>query len=503
MEIDFIDSGIITKYPKELLENRGIIEGNVTGVLWKNPYLLDIYDDLKAENFITYDGRLYFTLIETMKKEGYTVIDEISIVSFMNDKPQLKAVFEKRGGYRAIDSFASLLKETNMPKYYDDLMKANVLMDLHDKGFNVLLELEKFKKMSANDVYNYYDLILNNIFIKRTLELETEDLTTGYDDFIKRANSGENMGISYAKASPIMNYQTAGVRKGCTIVASTTSGGKSSFLAHHYILNFIEQGHRIVLIINEEDSDAWRSLLLTTVINTRIRQWDETTHSFTKGMSRKRFLQGNFTDEEMDLINKAIAWLAQYPKSIEYVKCFDYKIETVKKIVGKYSKLGYDVVMLDTFKAPDGGDTNNPAWKQMVEGSKALFQATAKEGMYLIITAQVALRYSSVRKLTCEHLGGATAISEIADTVIIFRDLFTDEVDEEDKKYVKPYKHLKGEDGKYTSSTTPIYLNPMEKYAVAFLAKVRAGEKGTEILYKKDMAYNVWHELGFCTVAQF
>jgi hypothetical protein len=406
-----------------------------------------------------------------------------------------------------MDNLSSLLSEVNMPKYYDDLLKYNLLIDLHRKGFNVVGDVDKLKELKKNDsefIYEYYDGLLNNLFIKKTLDLETADLTKGYDSFLKRANAGENMGISYQKASPIMNYQTSGVRRGCTIVGATTSGGKSSLIAHHYILNFIERGHKIVLIINEEDEDAWRSLILTTVINTRIRQWDEETGKYTAGMSRKRFLQGNFTAEEWDLINKAVEWLAQYPETIEYVKCFNYKIETIKKIVGKYSKLKYDVVMLDTFKAPDGGaDDKNPAWKQMVEGSKALFQATAKAKMYLIITAQVALRYNSVRKLTCEHLGGATAISEIADTVVIYRDLWLDELATDSNKYIKPYNYVKGEDGKRTKTKKEVTLDPDKKYAVAFLAKVRAGEKGTEILYRKDIAFNSWVELGYCTIAQY
>jgi hypothetical protein len=501
-DVKFID-GIVEKYPIELLEGREIIEGNIVGLLWRYLYLLDIYEDLKVDDFVTEDGRIYFMMIKGMKEDGFTVIDEISVLTFLSTKPELKTIFDKKGGFRAINSLAILLNEINMPKYHDDLLKFNLLMGLHDKGFNVVKEIQKFRLMSSNDVYNYFDMVLNDLFIKKSLDLETADLSSGYDAFIEKANSGQNMGISYAEASPIMNYQTAGLRKGCTIVASTTSGGKSSWLAHHYIINFVEKGHRIVLIINEEDEDSWRSLILTTVINTKIIKWDESKGEYNhKSISRKRFLQGGFTEEEMYLINEAKKWLAQYPKSIEYVKCFDYKIETVKKIVGKYSKLGYDICMLDTFKAPDGAG-DNPAWKQMTEGSKALFQACAKADMYLIITAQVALRYNSVRKLTCENLGGATQISEIAHTVVIFRDLWEDEIDEDDKKYIKPYNYIKGADGKWLSSTKEETLRSDKKYAVAFLAKCRAGEKGAEILYRKDIAFNVWKEIGYCSIAQF
>jgi hypothetical protein len=216
------------------------MEGNVIGLLWRHQYLFEVYDDLQEKNFITYDGRFYFTLISKMREAGYASIDEISIATFMNDKPSLKQTFENKGGFRSINSLAMLLDEINMPKYYDDLLKYDLLMGLHDRGFNVIQGMDKFKLMDSSDVYSYYDGLLNDLFIKKTLDLETADLTKGYADYIQRANSGQNMGISYRKASPIMNFQTCGVRKGCTIVGATTSGGKSSWLAHHYILDFIK-----------------------------------------------------------------------------------------------------------------------------------------------------------------------------------------------------------------------------------------------------------------------
>jgi hypothetical protein len=496
MDITFM-SGEDERYPKELLKNRHIIEGNFLGLLWRKITLLDNYNHLKDKDFITTDGRFYFCMMKEMRKMGFNTIDEINLLTYFGVKDAIvKKLFDDKGGYRALTSFAVLLNEDNIDKYYDDIIKYNILMILHDKKFDVMSNLDTFIMGDSNSVYNYFDGILNTIFVHKTLDLETADLTTGYDKFIEKADSGQNMGISYAKASPILNYQTAGVRKGCTIVASTTSGGKSSWLAKQYILDFIEQGHKVILIINEEEEEAWRSLLLTTVINYKL--WDRS------GFTRKRFLEGHFTEAEHELIKKAVIWLEQYAGSIEFVKCFDYRIDTVKMIVGKYSKLGYDVVILDTFKAPDnGGSDNNPAWKQMVEASKALFQACMKAGMYLIVTAQVALRYNNIRKLGCEHLGGATAISEIADTVIIFRDAWADEIDMGNNKYINPYNFIRKEDGTYSSSVQKIELDPKEQYAIAFLAKVRGGARGTELVYKKNIAFNNWKELGYCTVSQY
>ena len=44
----------------------------------------------------------------------------------------------------------------------------NTLMTLYDKGFNVLPNIDRFAKMTNQEVYDYYDYILNSVSIKNT-----------------------------------------------------------------------------------------------------------------------------------------------------------------------------------------------------------------------------------------------------------------------------------------------------------------------------------------------
>jgi replicative DNA helicase len=93
MAIEYIN-GANEKYPEQLLEGRELTEGNCVGLLWRYMYLVDIYDDLKEEDFITVDGRLYFKIIKEMKKAGYEIIDAVNVATFMKDRPTLNEIFE-------------------------------------------------------------------------------------------------------------------------------------------------------------------------------------------------------------------------------------------------------------------------------------------------------------------------------------------------------------------------------------------------------------------------
>ena len=182
---------ITEKYPKELLFNREMIEGNVIGLLWKNLDTLSEFKEIKSDWFITQDARLYFYIVDGMKKQGYTLIDEISLATFLQNEPTIKKLFDERGGYRTINNLSVLLNKDNFFKYHDELIKWNILLALYEKGFNVVKDLEGFKKATSSQVYEHYDLMLNNLFIKKTLiNTEISDFKVGIKDYLEEADKG-------------------------------------------------------------------------------------------------------------------------------------------------------------------------------------------------------------------------------------------------------------------------------------------------------------------------
>ena len=87
----------------ELTKNRTPLEGNFVLSLYKSP--LEFYGDFPIDpdtDLITSDGKFYYNLGKNMLDKGIKNFDEISLVTFLNDYPDLKSEYEARGGWKAI-----------------------------------------------------------------------------------------------------------------------------------------------------------------------------------------------------------------------------------------------------------------------------------------------------------------------------------------------------------------------------------------------------------------
>ena len=142
--------------PVELSENRHIVEGNVCLSLWKQPELFIEYP-LCSDDFLTKDGQLLYQVGKHMLAEGYSEFDLISVETFLNDFPTIKAQIDEFGGANQILNEVRNINPNNMDKYYDELNKWNSLIGFHDKGFNILKDLDKFKRMTCEQVADYIE----------------------------------------------------------------------------------------------------------------------------------------------------------------------------------------------------------------------------------------------------------------------------------------------------------------------------------------------------------
>ncbi|WP_205128533.1 hypothetical protein, partial [Salmonella enterica] len=78
-----------------LVENRGQIEGSFIFCLWKNP---DLYEDYKDEvradrDFLTDDGKFYYSLGLELSNMNYKSFDDASVFSYIEGKETLKNGF--------------------------------------------------------------------------------------------------------------------------------------------------------------------------------------------------------------------------------------------------------------------------------------------------------------------------------------------------------------------------------------------------------------------------
>lgn len=477
----------LESYPKELTGQREIIEANFIFCLWKNPDLYGDYEkEVKADrDFLTPDGKFYYSLGYEMYKLGYKSFDDASIYSYVEGKEVLKEGFSRRGGYKTVDEIKRILNEENIDTYYDELVKNNAILSLHDEGYDILKYLDKFKKMTYSQVEDFVEFKLNNVFFKSSLNGSAViDLAIGYDKWIDEWDKG--VGIGFKVGFPMLNYHLAGIhRKNLILHVGGIGQGKTTSAILMYVLPIIESGESICIIANEQGQEEFRQMLLSTVLFNRIKYFK---------MNRQKLLFGGFTEEDRKALGEATKWLAQYKDQLHYVHLNDYDIGNVKRIIKKYSKLNVGTYLFDTLKPKD--DSSDKAWADFSEVSKELFLLAQKEDVAVIATAQLASSAANRKFLDLSCIGKSRAIAETASQVIMFRPIRDGE-----KNKIKPYTHAKDSNGKYTNIKKEVSLDSNKDYIVLFVPKNRYGKAGDlQLVYERNMDFNTLKEIGYCNI---
>lgn len=225
-------------------------------------------------------------------------------------------------------------------------------------------------------------------------------------------------------------------------------------------------------------------MILSTVLFNRIDY---------RRTNRQRFIQGGFTEDDLHHIKLAQEWLEKQEGRIIYVETADYSIQSVKKIIRKYSKVGYGLFIFDTLKPEI--ESSDRAWAEFSETAKELFMIAKAEDVAIIATAQLSAE-SMARKFWSRCVGKSRAIAETATQVVMFRSLSNDE-----KSKIFVYNlHRDKDSGKLTSIRDEYKLDPNKDYIVLFLPKNRFGDTKPQIVYERNMAWNSLKEVGLTDI---
>jgi replicative DNA helicase len=479
----------LNEYNELLTANREMVEANFIFCLYRNPDLYGEYEkEVRADrDLLTADGKFYYSLGYEMYKKGYKSFDDASIFSYVEGNDVLKNGFTRRGGYKTVEEIKKILNEENIETYYDDLAKSNMLLKLNDKGFDVVSELDKFKKMNTKNLHDYFEYQLDNVFLGRGAGVKIEDLDFE-DGFIEACDDGEEMGLSYASTCPLLNFHTLGLhRSNVQIFAGFSGTGKTSFCINSYILPILDQGEKVIIVANEMNKRAWQHILMATILSQKLGYF---------GLPRKKQKMGGLTQEQKDKMNEAKEYYNKHYKGrLKFAKIYDYSIDDVKKIIRKMAKQGFNYTCYDTFKSEDSASAQMTG--ELIESSKQLLQVAEKENVGIIITMQLAIYMENTRYLSAACLSGAKGVKEVVSELVLTRQIWEDELNGE-KYDIKPYRFKKDSSGKYTTIKEEIILKPDKKYMVVFLDKTRNDEGDTTLLYQFDGAWNKWTEIGYC-----
>jgi len=272
------------------------------------------------------------------------------------------------------------------------------------------------------------------------------------------------------------------------MVGGQSGVGKSSFVFGNMIIPMTEEGKKCAVISNEQRSKDFKYLLLVHILTQELDYW---------GLTRKKIKQGKFNEEQWEMLKKAKQISREKYADIKFIKLFDNNMNRVKQVIKKLSKVGYQVFMFDTMKSDD--EIDEAMWQQLLIHSRKLFQIASKENIALICTYQLALHTLNRRYLDASCLSNAKQIKEVFSEMVYAREIWQDEM--KDERYdVKPYQLVKDDSGKYTNAKKPIDLDADKKYMIIFLDKTRNDEDKKQILYSFNGRFNLWKEIGFCSV---
>lgn len=470
--------------------NRKAIEGSVIMSMFKNCELFDQYK-LKPKDFSLDESRLLFKLGEFMYKKGIEQVDLTTLLLELEHHPDINEELKKYGGAKAVIKQMMYIDENNIELYFDELLKNNYLIELCNKGFDVTRYAEELKCMNYLQVKDWieYQLIASDVntdTICRSIKVNFFDLT---DEDIEDMDSGTYIEtVSFHQYCPILNSTFNGLPLGTTTMISAPSGrGKSTFTMSNLIYPIIRDGEKAIVISNELTYKQYQAMLLSIIA---VREFGY------YGLTREKINKSRLKDEDK-VIRQKIQNFIRENKLNERLVFVDYEsadISVVKKMMKKYSKLGFNVAFFDTFKASDSSDGR--AWGKIIEDAKQLTFTAKETNQALVITYQVAPHAENKYSMSRADLAEGKSLITVITNHFIFRPVKNDEYSGE-KHDLHCYRIKRNETTQKWEKVPFELKNDGNYYIVGTIDKTRFSGDSRSIVYKFLGTWGIYEEIGY------
>lgn len=502
-------AGVTDKYPAELLEGRVNIEANVIGCMTADMLLADD-TNIDATKFLTKDARLIFGIIKVLRQKKCAVFDEVSVLTYASE--DVKERLDALGGVAMVKNLADCVNERNYESYLDDLLKSNIILDMHTFGFNLLDPIEYngktikplklFAKMSSDQVTDWYTAKLESFgtgYSSKILEEEEIDFT---DEFIESLENGEDAGTPFeffdddenGNPVPALKYfskQVNGIPDGMTIIGGFSNVGKTTLILS-IVMSMMHSGRKCMIISNEQRSKAFKIGFMLLIL---------TKHFNYYNLTKTKLTNGNITAEDKRYIKMAQAyWRERYKGQLWFISIPDSDVGlAIKKFRVGILNRGIQTCVYDTFKCDFANNSDDNTWVSLIKDSRRLEALSRKyPGTQVICSLQLAINSLGKLFLDSSVLSMSKQIKEVCDLMILCRSMYQEEFDQTSKYYCAPFKSVENKvTGKWEDQ--PWMPKPDTVYRAVFIEKSRSSgavssDTGIGYIFSFQGQWGLWSD---------
>lgn len=478
----------LTPTQEKLKTYKEIVEGNIIGCIWKTPELLLDYDFVLKRDFLFNKWRVFFQIIYDLKiVEDKTEIDENTVNLYLEKHLQLREKYNEYGGYETITLLSNKFTNiNNMQSYVSENDKWRIVLQLMANNYPLSSELlKKFVDMNIEDIYDYYDFSINNIFSNAFNNIEAVSIADNLDKLKTDIINGDLIGLPYDNM-PSLTKLTNGLNlSSITLLGAPTGAGKSTFLRNIILPSILNHKERIVIYLNEEPVTKWQREYITWVCN----------NILLEPLEKFVLRTGKISPQGIETLDRAIEWIKQTEKDnrIILIPLKEYRNSTIIRTTKKFCSQGVKYFAIDTFKPDIDGGSGEKQWAELEKNMVRIDNLARERKLHFFVTLQLKLADVRERYLTLDNTAKAKGVAEVASCYLMIRKVWDDEFPDQ-KRELKIYRS----EGR---TEVPVILESTKKYMLVFLCKNREGECGErQIVIETDMSRNVYKEIGYTKV---
>ena len=514
-EAEQIKEDEVERFPKELQDLD--LEEDYIGLLLYDPRYIVSYNFLYDEVCFQ-DERMLNLYKSVIFTEGEKYAPE-AVKRKFNFAKTTKEVYELK---KQLVTRIKLQRTVTMEKVYIDLKKLFILRNWYLKipiksvqeKVVEIRNYELYDQMSVEEVESAVEQVTATEKFKRAV------LNKGLTEFLETGENNLTTGIPLPFERLTKEFK--GLRKGETMaVAMPSNSGKSRFTINLVANLSLVHKKRVLIISNEMSEEKMKLCLMTTIINDpeiqkihgkKLHKTEGELLEFKfradEGSDVKTDEDGFILQEEGESRADFVKRLAKISKefrdtitvtdwinkeiynSIYFINITDHTNDELQKVIMNYYYMKHiEYIFYDTLKT----DTEHIGNGEEVKKTATILSNLAQNfNMFIFSTLQLTETATWPINLTINDLQASRTVKEVLDTLCLVKQI--------NHENYKDYEYSIEEMDEKCYDLVK-YDDPDVRYYACVVDKNRAGAK-PKLLFKLNLAYNRWEELGYLKLKQ-